>query len=84
MTEPDDMACRELVELITDYLEGTLAAHDRDRFEAHLAQCEGCTQVLEQFRSTISLAGSLDDDRLSEEEREALLAIFRSWRDAAV
>lgn len=80
-----DITCRELVEVITDYLEDAMALDERARFEAHLDGCEGCTTVVEQFRATISLSGTLSEDQLSEEQRGALLAVFRSWsheRDA--
>ena len=51
-----DMACAELVEVITDYLEGKLPAGDRRRFERHLRACDGCDAYLDQMRTTISLS----------------------------
>jgi anti-sigma factor RsiW len=53
------MSCKELVELVTEYLEGTLSAMDRARFEAHLAGCDDCDVYLQQMRQTISLVGEL-------------------------
>src|SRR4051812_45684181 len=50
---PVGLTCRELVELVTDYLEDALGAGDRARFEAHLRACEGCSAYLGQMRSTI-------------------------------
>jgi len=47
--------CRELVELVTDYLDGVLPAYERAGIEAHLARCEGCTTYVEHFRATIAL-----------------------------
>lgn len=76
--EPGELACRELVELVTDYLEGALGARDRARFEQHIAECEGCAAYLDQMRQTIALAGRLTPDSLSGEAREALLAAFRT------
>jgi anti-sigma factor RsiW len=78
-THPDDLTCQQLVELVTDYLEGGLAAHDRMRFEQHLALCEGCVAYLVQMRSTIQLAGTLRQEHLEPEAREALLHAFRGW-----
>jgi len=49
--------CRELVELVTDYLDGVLPAHERAGIDAHLARCEGCTAYVGQFRATIALIG---------------------------
>jgi anti-sigma factor RsiW len=74
-----DMACAELVETITAYLEGTLPEADRRRFDAHLAQCTLCTRYLAQMRATIARLGTLDDTNLTTRAREGLLAAFREW-----
>jgi anti-sigma factor RsiW len=73
------MPCRELVELITDYLEDRLSPVDRRRFEAHLATCDACRTYMEQFRLTIRALGRLPEESLSSEARNALLAAFRDW-----
>jgi anti-sigma factor RsiW len=74
-----EMPCRDLVELVTDYLEERLSPVDRTRFEAHLAECEACRTYLEQFRQTIRSLGRLPEESLSLEARNALLAAFRGW-----
>jgi anti-sigma factor RsiW len=74
------MPCRELVELVTDYLEDRLPARDRARFEAHIADCEYCATYLEQMRQTIRVLGRLPEESLSGAAREALLDAFRDWR----
>jgi anti-sigma factor RsiW len=74
-----EMPCRELVELITDYLEGRLSPVDRSRFEAHLDECEACRTYLDQFRRTIRVLGRLPEESLSAEARDTLLAAFRDW-----
>jgi anti-sigma factor RsiW len=74
-----EMPCRELVEVITDYLEDRLSPVDRARFEAHLAECEACRTYLEQVRQTIRVLGRLPEDSLSSEARNALLDAFRGW-----
>lgn len=81
MIEKDlpEMPCRELVEIITDYLEDRLSPVDRARFEAHLAECEACRTYLEQFRQTIRALGRLPEESLSPEARNALLDAFRGW-----
>jgi anti-sigma factor RsiW len=53
------LVCRELVELVTGYLEGALSRGGRTRFEAHLAGCPHCTVYLEQFRESVRLIGTL-------------------------
>ena len=76
--------CRELVELVTDYLEDRLPASDRARFEAHIADCEYCAIYLEQMRQTIRVLGRLPEESLSVEARDALLVAFRGWRGERV
>ncbi|HKF80746.1 MAG TPA: zf-HC2 domain-containing protein [Thermoleophilaceae bacterium] len=79
---PEDMSCRELVEVITDYLEGAMPASDRARFEAHLDVCPYCVTYLEHMRETIDTLGELREDSLSEEARDQLLQAFRGWAAA--
>ena len=82
MTVMEDMNCNELVELVTDYLEGRLSSTDRARFEAHLDACEGCANHLDQIRRTISTMGSLPADSLTPEMETALLGAFRRWKES--
>ena len=74
------MSCRELVTLVTEYLEGTLDARDRRRFERHIRGCDGCTTYIEQMRQTIRLAGTLSEQDISPRAREELLAAFWEWK----
>jgi len=74
-----EIPCRELVELVTEYLEDRLPEADRRRFEIHLEQCEVCRLYLEQFRQTIRVLGRLPEESLSAEARAALLTTFRGW-----
>ena len=80
--ETPPMRCRELVELITDYLEGTLPPSERARFDDHLAGCDGCHAYLEQMRETIGALGRLSPESLSPEAERKLLEAFRDWRKA--
>ena len=77
------MNCSELVELVTDYLEGAMPDEQRGRFDEHLSGCDGCTTYLEQFRITIRLTGMLTEEQIAPDAREALLGVFRDWRDPA-
>lgn len=74
-----DMTCRELVELVTEYLEGAMSAAGRARFDRHLAECEGCVEYLDQMRRTIAAAGSLTEESIDPHVRDALLEAFRGW-----
>ena len=75
-----ELSCQELVELVTDYLEGALPPSDRRRVEAHLAVCTGCRNYLDQMRRTIALSGTLTEESLSEPMKQDLLDLFRSWK----
>jgi anti-sigma factor RsiW len=73
------MSCRELVEVITDYLEGAMPGPERERFEAHLEECPYCVNYLEQMRETIETLGQLTEESLSPHARDDLLKAFRGW-----
>jgi len=74
-----EMPCQELVELITDYLEGALSDADRERFEEHLKSCRHCRTYLEQMRHTIRALGRLPETSIPEKAKAELLAAFRDW-----
>lgn len=73
------IVCRELVELVTDYLEDRLPSEQRLRFEEHIAICPGCTAYLDQMRLTIFVTGALRAEDLDPRAREAMLAVFREF-----
>jgi anti-sigma factor RsiW len=75
-----ELTCQELVEVVTDYLEGRMPAEQRLLLEEHLAFCDGCQTYLEQMRETIRLSGTLREDDLGPEARDALLRVFRDWK----
>jgi predicted anti-sigma-YlaC factor YlaD len=74
-----DLTCRELVELVTDYLEGGLPARDRLDFERHLVWCSWCRDYLDQMRTTIELTGKPTDGEPDSPLREQLLEAFGDW-----
>ncbi len=76
-----DIVCQEAVELVTDYLEGTLCrAVGRRRFEAHLRACPNCAAYLEQIKMTIELTGPIEPEDLSPEAKADLTELYRRWR----
>ena len=75
------MTCKELVELVTDYLEGKLQAVDMARFEEHIATCEGCTAYLDQMRRTIQVMSYIHEETLTSQQWQDLLEIFRDWKN---
>jgi len=76
------MTCRQVVELMTDYLEGALSAVDRARFEQHIAGCDGCTAYLAQLRMARKVMGKLADEPVPAAVERDLLEAFRTWRSA--
>ena len=83
MSRRDDrmLTCQEMVELVTDYLEGRLDDAARQRFEKHVAECDACTLYIEQMRLTIGALGRIPPESISPEAEEELLAAFRNWRE---
>ncbi len=80
MTAIEQLSCQELVELITDYLEGALDAERRARFDQHIGRCGGCRTYVEQMRATIAVAGRLSAETIDPRVEAELLAAFRSWK----
>jgi anti-sigma factor RsiW len=80
ITDAEQLSCQELVELVTDYLEGALPEEERLRFEDHISRCGACTIYVEQIRETISLLGHLPEGALSPEAERELLEAFQGWK----
>lgn len=74
------LSCQELVELVTDYLDGALSPRDRQRFDEHIAACDDCRAYLDQIRVTIRMTGSLVPEQLDPAAETALLEAFRDWK----
>jgi anti-sigma factor RsiW len=77
------LTCKQLVELVTDYLENQLPAETRERFEAHIASCSGCWAYLEQMQTTIQLMGSLSEEKIAEDAKRELLEVFGDWKNTS-
>ena len=76
----DDLTCKELVELVTGYLDGALDEHDKERFEEHLVICRGCDVHLSQMRATLGVVGRLTEDDVGPGSAGTLLEVFRTWK----
>jgi anti-sigma factor RsiW len=75
-----DLVCQQAVELVTDYLEGSLSRRDSRRFEAHIRDCPNCSAYLEQIRATIALTGGLEVEDLPAEVKQDLIELYRRWQ----
>jgi predicted anti-sigma-YlaC factor YlaD len=78
----DELTCKELVEVVTDYLEGRLPPAERVRFEEHVAFCSWCRTYLDQMREAVRVTGTLREEDLSPEARDGLLRAFRDWKES--
>jgi anti-sigma factor RsiW len=76
-----EIACQELVELVTAYFDGSLSRRDRRRFRAHVSGCDHCTAYVEQMRLVIEATGRLREEDIEPKAREELLAAFRGWSE---
>ena len=74
------MNCRQVVELMTDYLDGALAAEARARFEEHIAGCDGCRAYLAQLKATREVVGRLAEESVPKAVEDELVKAFRDWK----
>ena len=83
MATMHELVCKDIVEVVTDYLEGAIPPALRRRFEAHLAECPYCTEYVAQMRTLGGGLGGLADEQLAPERRDALAAAFRGWHETS-
>jgi anti-sigma factor RsiW len=76
----DHLSCREVVELVTDHLDGALSAEEVALFERHLNFCEGCVWYVEQIKTTVDALGEIREEDLPPEAKDRLMTVFRDWR----
>jgi anti-sigma factor RsiW len=76
----DHLSCQEVVELVTDYLDGALSSEDAALFEQHLNFCDGCVWYVDQIKATVETLGEVREEDISPEAKDRLLAVFRDWK----
>jgi predicted anti-sigma-YlaC factor YlaD len=74
------LTCRELTELVTDYVEGRLSFLDRLRFQMHLGMCRSCRAYLRQVKQIIRALGELPPESIPPDVQRALRERFRDWK----
>ena len=79
----EPISCQEVVELVTDYLEGAMSPEDVARFDHHLSLCEGCVFYVDQIRMTIAAVGRIGEEDVPPEVRDDLIAAFRDFKRTA-
>ena len=77
------MDCQDLVELVTAYFDDAMSPEDREIFEHHLDECDGCVNHVAQMRMTVELTGALSPDDVEPDTMNTLLAAFRSMNPPA-
>ena len=76
----DELTCKELVELVTDYFEDRLTTAENRRLELHVCTCTGCRAYLAQMKAIVRAAGRLSEGDVPPRVREDLLRTFREWK----
>ena len=79
----DHISCQQVVDLVTEYLEGAMTVDDRSLFEQHVNFCDGCVWYVDQIKTAVATVGRVHEDDLPVEMRERLLIAFRDWRARA-
>jgi predicted anti-sigma-YlaC factor YlaD len=86
-TKDPDLACQQVVERVTDYLEGALSAEDSAQLEQHLVLCAACATYFEQHRGVVAALHRVQTSEpavptANPDARAAALAAFRKLRGA--
>ncbi len=80
MPTEDELSCQQVVELVTDYLENALLPEMRERLEAHVAECPGCENYIEQMQLTIDMLHQIARESVFPATKQELLQLFRDWK----
>ncbi|MEW6364752.1 MAG: zf-HC2 domain-containing protein [Acidobacteriota bacterium] len=74
------LTCKELTEIITDYIEGRLTLFQRISFQLHLGMCRHCRAYLRQMRLTVRTLGKMPTMSVPQDVEQELLKRFRDWK----
>jgi anti-sigma factor RsiW len=80
MQTEDELSCQQVVVLVTDYLENALLPESRRRLEAHVAECPGCQNYIEQLQMTIDMLHQIAQEPVFPATKQELLQLFRDWK----
>jgi anti-sigma factor RsiW len=76
------LTCKELTEVITDYMEGRLPLTRRMAFRLHVMMCGNCYRYLRQLKMTVRALGAMPAEPIPGEICEEMLRAFRTWKMA--
>jgi hypothetical protein len=77
-----DLQCRDVAELVTEFLLGVLPAEQSATIEGHLCFCQGCEIYVKQMRATVSLTASLRRSTAEGATLDELVALYARWKSA--
>ena len=75
-----ELSCKELVDLVTDYMDETIPDEARAKFEQHLSECGYCNAYVQQMHLTVKLTNTLSEPESPKPAPDELLNIFRKWK----
>jgi len=78
----EHLSCQEVVELVTEYLDGALTAERASLFEQHLNFCDGCVWYVDQIKMTVDAVGEVREEDVPPEARDRLMTAFRAWKSS--
>ena len=76
------LSCKQITELITDYLEGRMGFGERMRFQVHVGMCKHCRAYLRQMKATVAAVGQLPDEPMPDDVRDEMRKRFANWQAA--
>jgi anti-sigma factor RsiW len=75
------MTCRELMELLVDFVSGELTEDQVQQIQAHLDDCPPCVTIIETYRLTIWVARLLPRQPLPQScEQRLRAAVAQAWK----
>ena len=77
-----ELSCKELVDLVADYLEETISEEARQQFEQHLGECGYCSTYVQQMHLTVKLTHQLaePETEVQKPAPDELMTLFRKWK----
>lgn len=78
---PSTIECRQIADLLSDYLDGTLPKPTRELLEWHIEGCGPCVAFVNTYRGTINAATKLKDVEIPSELKQRLLTVLRNQRE---
>ena len=73
-----EIECRQIAELLGDYLEGSLPTHLRDLIDFHIDGCAPCVAFMNTYRGTVDATRGLPDVKIPSELRARLVKVLRA------